>query len=63
MFDLHGKVAVVTGASVGLGRGFAFAMAVRALTSRSLPDARKSSTRSRKKFAPSVSNASRSSAM
>lgn len=27
MFDLHGKVAVVTGASVGLGRGFAFAMA------------------------------------
>ncbi len=27
MFDLTGKVAVVTGASAGLGRGFAFAMA------------------------------------
>lgn len=27
MFDLHGKVAVITGASAGLGRGFAFAMA------------------------------------
>ena len=27
MFDLHVKVSVVTGASVGLGRGFAFAMA------------------------------------
>lgn len=63
MFDLHGKVAVVTGASVGLGRGFAFAMARQGADVAILARRKEKLDQVRKKFAPSASSACRSSAM